>query len=339
MKRVGGERKQYRSKVSGFTIVELLIVVVVIAILAAITIVAYNGIQNRAKDSAVAVEAKQVGTKIQAYAVEHSDIFPDATTLTSTLNISPSNDGSTPYQYTVAADGRSFCLTITKSATSYYVSNTKPSTKGACDGHGSNGVSPIANLAPNPKIGTTMTGWSIQTSGSTGINTREATGGPTPQVQTFIRRSTTVAPTSSPLNVVSTGTGLTAVPVSGGKTYVASGYVRSSCALGAGIRFDLVPYDDTGASLGSLSGAINPNTPDTWMRISQTRTFASTVSFVRLQLAFSGPTTCPATSTYDVTGVMLSEVSNLPVYADGDSSGWAWTGTPNNSSSTGPATY
>ena len=37
-----------RQTKSGFTIVELLIVIVVIAILAAITIVAYNGIQNRA---------------------------------------------------------------------------------------------------------------------------------------------------------------------------------------------------------------------------------------------------------------------------------------------------
>jgi prepilin-type N-terminal cleavage/methylation domain-containing protein len=33
---------------SGFTIVELLIVIVVIAILAALSVVAYNGIQNRA---------------------------------------------------------------------------------------------------------------------------------------------------------------------------------------------------------------------------------------------------------------------------------------------------
>lgn len=38
---------------NGFTIVELLIVVVVIAILAAITIVSYNGISAKANDSAV----------------------------------------------------------------------------------------------------------------------------------------------------------------------------------------------------------------------------------------------------------------------------------------------
>lgn len=42
-----------RKTTSGFTIVELLIVIVVIAILAAITIVAYNGIQSRANDDAI----------------------------------------------------------------------------------------------------------------------------------------------------------------------------------------------------------------------------------------------------------------------------------------------
>jgi prepilin-type N-terminal cleavage/methylation domain-containing protein len=48
------------SRSSGFTIVELLIVVVVIAILAVITIVSYNGIQNRAKNQ------QTVGT-VRAY--------------------------------------------------------------------------------------------------------------------------------------------------------------------------------------------------------------------------------------------------------------------------------
>jgi prepilin-type N-terminal cleavage/methylation domain-containing protein len=42
-----------RKNVSGFTIVELLIVIVVIAILAAITVVAYNGIQTRANNSKI----------------------------------------------------------------------------------------------------------------------------------------------------------------------------------------------------------------------------------------------------------------------------------------------
>ncbi|VXB67549.1 prepilin-type N-terminal cleavage/methylation domain-containing protein [Frigoribacterium sp. 9N] len=48
----------------GFTIVELLIVIVVVAILAAITAVAYNGIQNRARASAAQVSLKQAATKI-----------------------------------------------------------------------------------------------------------------------------------------------------------------------------------------------------------------------------------------------------------------------------------
>lgn len=42
--------KLSKNKQNGFTIVELLIVVVVIAILAAITIVSFNGIQTRAKN-------------------------------------------------------------------------------------------------------------------------------------------------------------------------------------------------------------------------------------------------------------------------------------------------
>ena len=51
----------------GFTIVELLIVIVVIAILAAISIVAYNGIQNRGKASSAQSLANIVTKKAEAY--------------------------------------------------------------------------------------------------------------------------------------------------------------------------------------------------------------------------------------------------------------------------------
>ncbi|MBM3210424.1 prepilin-type N-terminal cleavage/methylation domain-containing protein [Candidatus Saccharibacteria bacterium] len=56
----------------GFTIVELLIVIVVIAILAAITIVAYNGIQNRATNSQVTAGVRTYITAIQQYATLNS---------------------------------------------------------------------------------------------------------------------------------------------------------------------------------------------------------------------------------------------------------------------------
>jgi prepilin-type N-terminal cleavage/methylation domain-containing protein len=55
---------------SGFTIVELLIVVVVIAILAAITIVSYNGITKRANGASAKATASTLQKKAELYAAD-----------------------------------------------------------------------------------------------------------------------------------------------------------------------------------------------------------------------------------------------------------------------------
>lgn len=81
-----------KSKQSGFTIVELLIVIVVIAILAAITIVAYNGIQSRAKTSSAQSAANTLMKKLEAYNTINSG-YPTA--LVATTGFAVTN-GSEP---------------------------------------------------------------------------------------------------------------------------------------------------------------------------------------------------------------------------------------------------
>jgi prepilin-type N-terminal cleavage/methylation domain-containing protein len=66
-----------RKSVGGFTIIELLIVIVVIGVLAAITIVAFNGIQNRANDSAVISDLGSIKKKIEAYKFDNGELYPN----------------------------------------------------------------------------------------------------------------------------------------------------------------------------------------------------------------------------------------------------------------------
>ena len=63
------------TKQTGFTIVELLIVIVVIGILAAITIVAYNGVQNKASDVSVQSDLSDLSKKIELFAIDN-DRYP-----------------------------------------------------------------------------------------------------------------------------------------------------------------------------------------------------------------------------------------------------------------------
>jgi type II secretion system protein G len=61
-------------KQTGFTIVELLIVIVIIAILATISLVAYNGVQQRARDTQRMSDIHQIAKAIELYHADNGDL-------------------------------------------------------------------------------------------------------------------------------------------------------------------------------------------------------------------------------------------------------------------------
>ena len=92
-----------RSSPKGFTIVELLIVIVVIAILAAITIVAYNGIQARANNTAVEADASAIIKKMEMAKIELGR-YPE------TVNEMPDGFSFTKSAYDPTQNNIYYCL-------------------------------------------------------------------------------------------------------------------------------------------------------------------------------------------------------------------------------------
>jgi prepilin-type N-terminal cleavage/methylation domain-containing protein len=119
----------YNQKKSGFTIVELLIVVVVIAILAAITIVAYNGIRQRADVSSLKSELSQAVKKIESVKVlSGTETYPSSQ---AAAGLPESRIGTLSYIYS-AADN-TYCVQLIKDATSYFSnSDSKNPSVGSC---------------------------------------------------------------------------------------------------------------------------------------------------------------------------------------------------------------
>ena len=122
---------------SGFTIVELLIVIVVIGILAAITIVAFNGIQNRANDTAIQSDLSNIAKKLDVYKLNSTDDRYPVDLLATGLDIKVSRGAYGNHYTTVNGDHNLlYCLdnytnrtafaviARSKSGTTYAVRNT-----------------------------------------------------------------------------------------------------------------------------------------------------------------------------------------------------------------------
>ncbi|MCD8561495.1 prepilin-type N-terminal cleavage/methylation domain-containing protein [Candidatus Saccharibacteria bacterium] len=316
------------AKQKAFTIVELLIVIVVIAILAAITIVAYTGIQDRAKASAAQAAAKQAFTKIQGYAIENAENYPASP---SAAGLATGSGTTYEYRYDNTVNPKTFCLTATTNNVSYYVSSTTSApTAGACAGHGVNGVAAITNLIPNPSIESSTSGYSASRSTVATSNAWAGSG------SYSLRQTPTDSGSTDSFVSVGGDVGALRLGMEAGKTYTFSATLRLSAAqtgtLFSGARTIRAFTKTASTSYVSNYSATAPNQAGT-TRLSTTFTIPvdATEAFLRL---YSGALVNGGDSWWD--DLMLTEGSSTPSFADGSSPGWIWNGTPNNSTSTGP---
>lgn len=160
---------EHFSRKSGFTIVELLIVIVVIAILAAISIVAYNGIQQRAMTSAMQADLSNAIKTLKLYQADNG-YFPTSID-SSTYCPTPANaayclkasNGNQFLNYIVdnPSDPQAFTLDVrSTNGTRYYASSNGGISESA-------DTFTMAAITGTQRTGSTLTAGALTPSGAT----------------------------------------------------------------------------------------------------------------------------------------------------------------------------
>ena len=312
---------------AGFTIVELIVVILIIAILATITIISYSTVTQNAKFKTVQTDAAAIASQLTKYKAENGaypaslDELEDQDTIEST------------YQYDYDAIAGTYCVTASVDGASAYIKNVMSTPKeGGCPGHGVNGLPPVTNIAINPGAEADLGWFSINNTTHPRV------------IDTTVRRtgaqSIRTAPQSAStllLPIYSSGapisSGFSTLSSTGG-TYSHSIYFRSDVEHYGrlGIRW----YMD--GAWSSLSYAPNiTGTPGEWTRATQTFELPAGTTYVRPYMYVYANSSQPAGTPAWVDDYMLVEGSDMPGYADGSFDGWKWTGAPNDSPSIGPA--
>jgi len=102
-------RKMRRER--GFTLIELMVVIVIIAILAAVALPNFMGATERARESAVRSAVKTIQTALEMYATDNQGYYPGDIYSLTTGNYLPGgkfpNNPATnsPYTFTVTSNG------------------------------------------------------------------------------------------------------------------------------------------------------------------------------------------------------------------------------------------
>lgn len=124
------------TKREGFTIVELLIVIVVIAVLVTIATVIYSGINSRATEARIAGEARQVKSQIEVDKSQRGRYADTSGEINNATGIQHADD--VMVQYTAGSNGTTFCATLNfvNGGPAVNISSSSSGVQtGACSGH------------------------------------------------------------------------------------------------------------------------------------------------------------------------------------------------------------
>ena len=301
----------------GFTIVELLIVIVVIGILAAIVIVAYNGVQQRARVASLQSDLVNVSKKMAIDNINNGAYAATASAVDGGNGL-PASNGTT-YQY--HSTGTSYCITGTNGNVSYNISDTSTNpSQGGCPGDGVGGVVAIVNLITNPSFESNTSGWS----GVNGTAITRITSG-----VGIVSGSAALEANIATAN--QDGIQLNYSGLSANTKYTFSGSV--TLVSGDPTALILRAGDGSGTRATTpISGSLIAGQP---VHVSLTWLSSPTNPTGAFQVFRNG--TSPGTATIRIDAAMITAGTTSYSYADGNSPNWLWNGSPNNSTSTGPA--
>ena len=363
---VGNTKQAITSK--AFTIVELLIVIVVIGIMAAIIIVGYGAVINNANDKSVQSDLIKIDNVFKQYALDTNGSFPSTLASLSGLGLQLNSKSymttnmaniyictnSSNSQYAVVSmstSGKRFMVKSESGVSQFTASTVWNATTGnwtaTCAAVDSTYV-PLTNNITG-LVGTAWVGWTGVVSGGqyiTNLITNPSLENGTTNGIAGYYGAPIVADTSkSAYGTYSAKITTNSATYPQGIIFfgdtVAGPNLTYTCSMsltgtaGKVMNVGGRIYDASGGYIVEGNGAVNITLTSSWQRVSVTFTTPAGTGQVNIQARLI---TADATSVIWADGAMCAQTATSFNYADGNSTsyGWMWNSTVNASTSSGP---